>query len=105
MDFAAVLAPADRLESGHTRTTRDRRDDPVFLGLPVVGNDRADVAADDLFGGIAKDALGRGVPGEDRTIELFSDNRIVRGLNDCRQQCRRIGTEVEDVQMPALLKA
>lgn len=105
MDFAAVLAATNGLEGGDARTECDRRDDPVFLGLPVLRYDRADVAADDLLGGVAEDSLGRGVPGEDRAIEPFSDNRVIRGFDDCRKQCRRIGTEIIDIQRPALLKA
>ena len=105
VNFVAVLAPANGLESRDPRAPADRRDDPVFLSLSVLRDYRADVAADDLFGGVAKDPLGRGVPRQNRAIEPLSDNRIVSGLYDGRKQCRGIGTEVENVQRPALPKA
>ena len=61
--------------------------------------------SDDLIRRIAEDAFGRGVPGNDRAIELLADDSVVGRFDDRGKQFRRIGAEVDDAQRPALAKA
>ena len=61
-------------------------DDVIFLGETVGRDDQRDVAADRLGRAIPEQALGAGVPALNDAIERLADDRVVRRLDDRREQ-------------------
>src|SRR5690606_7863241 len=60
---------------------------PTAQLLPLAGwCDPEDRAADHLLGGVAVHALGAAIPARHRPVRLAADDRVVRGLDDRREQ-------------------
>ena len=58
----------------------------VFLGDALGRDDKRDMAADGLLGGVTEQPLGGRIPALDDTVEGLTDNGIIRGFNDRREQ-------------------
>src|SRR5438128_330521 len=76
-----ALAPAEALEDGRQ-----------LVGMVGWYEDR-DRASDHFFGAVAVNALGTGVPADDRAVERLTDDRVVRRIDDRRQVLRRPGRQ------------
>ena len=92
LDQRAVLAPAHGLEALDPLAAADAPEDGRHLVLPARGGEERDVAADDLPGRVAEEALGGGVPARDDAVEVLADDRVVGARDDRRQE--RLGEAV-----------
>jgi hypothetical protein len=54
------------------------RQDSVFLGLAIVGNDHPNGTANRLRGCIPKHPFGRVIPRSDDAIQILADDGVVR---------------------------
>ena len=59
--------------------------DVVFLGLPLGWNENADRPSNELFRGVAEEALGRGIAGLDDAVQVLREDGVVSGVDDRRE--------------------
>ncbi len=83
-----VLPLPDRLEVRDRLAGPDARQDHVFFGLPIGGNDHADRLADGFGGGVAEHAFGRAVPGGDDAVQILADDGIVGRFDDAGEMSK-----------------
>ena len=88
VDALAVTSHALGLEVLDPPPGLEARDDLVFFRDAIRRNDERDVAADRLLRRVAEQPLGGGVPALDDAVERLADDRVVRGLDDRREQPR-----------------
>src|ERR1043166_357801 len=85
---AAVLAHALRLVVLDALAGPQAREDGWLFVRVVVGDEDGDWLADDLFGGVAEDALRALVPARDDAVQGLADDGVVRRLDDGGQPVR-----------------
>jgi hypothetical protein len=73
----AILVKANREDMVDAFSTLDTFKDLSFLVQSVRGKKDGDGFADHLFGGVANDTDGGGVPALDGPVEVFGNDRIV----------------------------
>ena len=61
---------------------RMRREDHVFFGLPIGGNDHPDRLADRFRGGVAEHPFGGAVPRRDDAVQVLADDGVVGRFDD-----------------------
>ena len=59
-----------------------QREDVLFLGAPIVGNDQGDVPADRLRRRPAEHALGGRIPRRDDAVERLADDDVIGRVDD-----------------------
>ena len=63
-----------------------------FFAPEIGRNNKRNVLSDGFLGGVAEYPFRSFIPTRDRTVELFADDRIVRGVHDSGQQtCYLLG--------------
>src|SRR5260370_981768 len=77
-----VLTLADGFVMFDALAAPNALDDRFLFVLVFWRDQNLDVLANYLFGHVAKDSLGRAVPGDDSAIEVLADNCVVGRLND-----------------------
>src|ERR1700733_5569187 len=82
IDRTAVLALPHGFEMIDAFTTPDTFQDAALLLQTVLRNQDRDRLADNLFGEVAEQALRAPVPGDDHTVEILADDRIVARFDD-----------------------
>src|SRR6516225_8821289 len=86
----AVLAAPDGLVVLDAPAGRDAFQEPRFLALEMIWNNRGDRFTDHLFGGISEQAFGARIPADDESTEVLADDRIVRRLHDAGELPARL---------------
>ena len=81
LDLGPVLALTDRLEVVDLVACPDPVQQLRCLVVEPGGDENRHRLADDLIGGVAEEALGAAIPGQDRSVEVLADDGIVGGLD------------------------
>src|SRR5258705_12390358 len=61
-------------------------DDAVLFRESISGDNEGDVVPDGFPGGVAENALGRGVPTSDDAVEVFADDDVVGRVHERTNQ-------------------
>ena len=64
----------------------DARKDTRFFILPIFGDKHVTRLADYLFRRIAKQGFGAFIPGKNNSIEVFGNNSVIGGIDDCSEE-------------------
>ena len=86
----AVLAAPDGLVVLDAPAGRDAFQEPRFLALEMIWNNRGDRFTDHLFGGISEQALSAGIPADDHAVEILADDDVVGGYHDAGELPARL---------------
>ncbi len=82
----AVLPHADGLEMVDAFTGADARDDLDLFRAPVLRNEHRDRLAQRFGFGVAEQSLGAGIPTGNDAVQVFTDDGVIRRINDRTQQ-------------------
>src|ERR1043166_3432303 len=85
MHAAAILGQADRLVRFDGFSAAQACDNAYFFGLEFLGNQPQHALADYLDGAKTKQSLRAGVPACDGPFEVFAQDCIFGGLDNCGQ--------------------
>src|SRR5580700_318796 len=87
---AAVFALPDGLVVIEAVAAPDALDDPRLLVLQLLRNQDGDRLADDVFGGVAEQALGGAVPADDDAVEVLADDGVAGRFDDTGKLLARL---------------
>ena len=84
-DLSSVLAAPSGFVVVDAMAGADLVDDMKEIVFSTDAGEPGDGLADHLLGGVTEDALGSPVPTGDDSIEGFTDDGVIGGINDCRE--------------------
>src|SRR4030095_313419 len=85
----AVLVEALRVEVINPLAVTQSCEDGWLLALSVGRNQPQDGLTDHLIGRVSEDPLRGLVPTRHNPVQVFGDNRVIRRINDSRQEMLR----------------
>jgi hypothetical protein len=72
-----ILSLADGFVVPDRLALADLAEHEILFALPIARNDHPNGPPDGLFSGVAEDAFGGGIPGQDGSVQVLADNRVI----------------------------